>query len=71
LKKTPLQAIIVVSSLGIQFAVSLSIGFIVGSYLDDRFRTGQLFLIIGLLIGIGAGIMGAARLIKPFLIEDK
>jgi F0F1-type ATP synthase assembly protein I len=71
LNKTPLQAIVIVSSLGIQFAVSLSIGFIVGNYLDDRFHTDQLFMIIGILVGIGAGIMGAARLIKPFLIEDE
>ncbi|OEH85435.1 hypothetical protein BHU72_04935 [Desulfuribacillus stibiiarsenatis] len=65
--KTPLQAIIVVSSLGMQFAISLAAGYYGGSYLDEHFQSGQVFMIIGLLLGIGAGIFAAIKLVKPFL----
>lgn len=67
MEKTPLQAIMVVASLGIQFAVSLTVGYLAGIYLDERFDTGQFFMITGILLGLGAGILGAYRLIKPFL----
>lgn len=67
MEKTPLQAIMVVTSLGIQFAVSLAVGYFAGSYLDDRYATGQFFMITGVFLGLGAGVLGAYRLVKPFL----
>lgn len=65
-----LQAIAIVSTLGVQFALALFLGYLGGNYLDDRFGTGQLFLVIGMFAGVGAGIMGAAKLIQPFILED-
>ncbi|WP_176719912.1 AtpZ/AtpI family protein [Desulfuribacillus alkaliarsenatis] len=65
--KTPLKAIVLVTSIGIQFAAAIVIGVLIGSYLDGRFGTGQLFMVMGVFLGLAAGLLGAAKLIKPFL----
>ena len=65
-----LYALVIVSSLGFQFALSLILGYLLGSYLDARFASGQIFSMMGLLAGVTVGGLGAVKLIKPLLSED-
>lgn len=67
--KNPIQAMVVVTTLGVQFAISLLFGYYLGSYLDQKFQTGQLFMAIGVFLGIGTGVVGAIKLVKPFLSD--
>lgn len=69
MKNKPLQAFAVISTLGLQFAFAVVLGFYLGSWLDEKLASGQLFVIIGVLAGVFAGFLGAYKLIKPFLEE--
>ncbi len=69
LTKSPFKAIVVISSLGIQFAACLFAGYFVGSYLDRYFQTGQLLMVVGVLLGLGAGTYAVVKMVKPFLSD--
>lgn len=51
--------------LGFTIAIPIAIGVIGGNYLDGVVRTGHLFLLLGLLLGLISGIYGAYRLLAP------
>ena len=56
-------------SFGLTVGISVYIlGFLLGSWLDDKFATGQLFTIIGVLLAIFSSF---ARLIHDFMVLDK
>jgi ATP synthase protein I len=50
--------------MGFIIAVPIAIGAIAGNYLDGYLHIGPLFLLLGLLLGLIAGIYGAYRLFK-------
>ena len=52
------------SGLGFTIAIPIVLGTILGHYLDGQFHTGALFTLLGLLLGLVAGIYGAYRLFK-------
>ncbi len=52
-----LRAFTVASSMAIQFAACIVLGIMGGLYLDEFLGTFPLFLILGLLSGVGAGVM--------------
>jgi ATP synthase protein I len=56
-----------VGQLGLTVAIPIALGAILGSYLDGRFTTGHLFVLLGLLLGLIAGIYGAYRLFSRLL----
>jgi ATP synthase protein I len=52
-----------VGQLGFTIAIPIALLAILGSYLDGRFHTGYLFVLLGLLLGLISGIYGAYRLL--------
>jgi len=58
-----LTALALVGQLGLTMVVPLVVGIWVGSYVDRRLGTKVVFLLVGLLLGLGAGVLGAYRAI--------
>lgn len=56
-----------VGQLGLTIAVPIAVLAILGNYLDGRLNTGHVFVLLGLLLGLIAGIYGAYRLYKTTL----
>jgi ATP synthase protein I len=52
------------SGMGFIIAVPIAIGAIAGNYLDGLLHTGHLLILLGLLLGLISGILGAIRLYK-------
>src|SRR4051812_6958704 len=57
------QAMAIAFQLGLTLAVSVVLGFLAGSFLDSRLATGPLFLIMGSLVGMVAGLYGSVTLV--------
>ncbi len=55
-----------VTSIGLNWAAAILIGLFGGRWVDGRLHTGPLFLLLGLLLGMGAGFWGSLRLLKVF-----
>jgi len=64
---TTFQAVAVASQFGITLAVSVVLGYFVGQWLDDRFKTGVLFILIGVLLGLVGAAMNTVRLYRALL----
>ena len=64
---TPLRAISVASVCGIDIAVLVLGGVLLGSYLDGRFGTSPWLLIVGLFIGLAAGFYTTYRILAPIV----
>lgn len=54
-------------ALGLVIAIPIALGAIGGRYLDGIVHTNNVFLLLGLLLGLIMGIYGAYRLLAPFL----
>jgi F0F1-type ATP synthase assembly protein I len=52
-----------VTQVGLTMLVSIGVGFGIGWFLDHKLATGGLFLIIFILLGVGAGFWSVYRLI--------
>ena len=68
---TTVQALAVASQFGITLAVSVVLGFFVGQWLDDRFKTGILFILIGVLLGLVGAATNTVRLYRNLLRESE
>ena len=55
-----------VGQLGLVIAIPLVLGYLGGTYLDGLTNT-NVFLYLGLLLGLVVGIFGAYRLLSPYL----
>jgi F0F1-type ATP synthase assembly protein I len=42
-----------------------------GHWLDGKFNTGPLWLIIGLILGIAVAVLGVYNMLKPFMEKAK
>lgn len=58
------QALGIVTQFGVTCAVAVWLGYLVGSWLDDRLGTGFLFSLIGALGGMISAITGTIQLMK-------
>lgn len=63
----PLKTIALVGTIGAELAVFTLLGFWVGRWLDNWLGTSPLFLLLGVLGGLGLGIYGVFLLIKPLM----
>ena len=68
---TTVQALAVASQFGITLAVSVVLGFFVGQWLDDRFKTGILFILIGVLLGLVGAATNTVRLYRALLRKSE
>ncbi len=64
---TPLRAMGVAGVCGIDIALSVLTGVLLGSYLDGRFGTSPLLLIVGLFVGLSAGFYTTYRIMAPLV----
>jgi F0F1-type ATP synthase assembly protein I len=55
------------TGMGWAIAISVVLGVVVGNWLDGRFGTHPLFLLIGLVLGLALGLYSAARMLMRFL----
>jgi ATP synthase protein I len=62
----PYKAMALMSAITAQLVGSILFGIFTGRWLDQQFTTEPLFLIIGLLLGLGTGIYAMLRLIQQF-----
>ncbi|WP_163099531.1 AtpZ/AtpI family protein [Peribacillus alkalitolerans] len=62
----PFQAMALMSAILSQLVGTLLIGIFSGRWVDQRFDTEPLFLVVGLLLGLAAGIFFVLRTIRQF-----
>ena len=55
------------TGIGFYIAACILIGVFAGLWLDDKLNTGPLFIILGLLLGLGLAIIGVYRMIRPLM----
>jgi ATP synthase protein I len=65
-KRKPFQAMALMSQIVSQLVGCILIGIFAGRWLDHRWGTEPIFLIVGLLIGIGAGTYSMILSIRKF-----
>jgi F0F1-type ATP synthase assembly protein I len=53
--------------MGFYIAIAIVLGIWGGNWLDEKFSTGPLWLIIGLILGIAVAVLGAYNMLKPFI----
>jgi F0F1-type ATP synthase assembly protein I len=66
-----LQALTLLSQVGITMIVPIIGGIWLGNYLDQLLHTKLLFLLIGILLGVSAGFRNAYRLIMKHQDDGK
>lgn len=64
--KSPFRAMALYSTILSQLAGSVLIGIFLGRWIDGKCQTEPLFLVIGLLSGLAAGILAMLRTIRRF-----
>ncbi|MFD2368444.1 AtpZ/AtpI family protein [Brevibacillus sp. GCM10020057] len=63
----PWRAITLVTLIGVDMAICVVAGVFLGKYLDGLFASNPLFLMIGLLAGLGLGVYSVYRIIRGYL----
>ena len=66
----PFQAMALMSAILSQLVGSVLIGIFFGRWLDNQIGTAPLFLILGLLLGLAAGVYAMLRLVQHFFSGD-
>jgi ATP synthase protein I len=66
----PFQAMALMSAILSQLVGSVLIGIFLGRWMDRMIGTEPLFLIIGLMLGLAAGIFAMLRLVRHFFSGD-
>ncbi|AXI38524.1 hypothetical protein CX649_01995 [Bacillaceae bacterium ZC4] len=67
----PLRAYALMTAILSYLAGSVLVGVFAGRWLDRQLHTEPVFLIIGLLIGLAAGIVAMLRLVQHFFQENE
>ena len=57
--------------MGFYIAIAIVLGIWGGHWLDSKFDTGPLWLIIGLILGIAVAALGVYNMLKPFIDNNK
>lgn len=63
----PWRAITLVTLIGVDMAICVIAGVYLGKYLDGLFAASPLFLMIGLLAGLGIGVYSVYRIVRGYL----
>ena len=51
-------------SIGLEIAIAITLGYLVGDYLDERFGTAPYLLLLFLAFGLGAAVKAVLRVIR-------
>lgn len=65
-----LQALALATTIGMELAISVVLGFYGGRFLDQRFATGPWFMLAGILIGLAVGIAGVFKTLRGFFERE-
>jgi len=68
---TTTQSLAVASQFGVSLAVSVGLGLVAGQWLDGQLHTGLVFTLIGVLVGLIAGITGVVALYRATLRSEE
>ncbi len=63
----PSLSLSTLAGLGLANAFSLVIGLLLGHYLDGRFGTAPVFVLVGLVLGLTLGVVGSFVQIRRYL----
>ncbi|MYL49500.1 hypothetical protein GLV98_08380 [Halobacillus litoralis] len=66
----PFKAMALTSMITSQLAGGPLAGVFLGKWIDGHFSTEPIFLIIGLLLGLGAGTYGTIHLVRTYTGDD-
>ncbi|MEK4027718.1 MULTISPECIES: AtpZ/AtpI family protein [Bacillaceae] len=69
-RKSAFKAMSLYSAVLAQLTGSILIGIFAGRWLDEKWKTEPLFLIIGLLLGLTAGVFSMLKTVNHFNSED-
>ncbi|AGT33729.1 membrane protein [Geobacillus genomosp. 3] len=69
-QRHPFQAMALMSAIVSQLVGSILIGIFGGRWVDNKFDTEPIFLIVGLLLGLTAGVYAMLRLIRQYFSEE-
>ncbi|MDD4238684.1 MAG: AtpZ/AtpI family protein [Desulfotomaculaceae bacterium] len=64
-----LQALALTTTIGMELAITVVLGYFGGRYLDQMFGTGPWLLLTGVLTGLAAGIVSVYKTLQGFLGE--
>ncbi|MBB6176143.1 F0F1-type ATP synthase assembly protein I [Anoxybacillus tengchongensis] len=70
-ERHPFRAIGLMTAISSQLVGSVLVGIFGGRFVDERFSTEPLFLVIGLLLGLSAGVYATIRLIRSFFSGEE
>jgi F0F1-type ATP synthase assembly protein I len=68
--KSPFRAMALYSTILSQLAGSVLSGIFLGRWIDGKCQTEPLFLVVGLLLGLAAGILAMLHTLRRFDSED-
>ena len=68
---TTFQALAVASQFGVTLAVSVVLGYFAGSWLDGTLKTGFIFTLIGVLLGLVGAATNTVRLYRATLRKSE
>lgn len=61
-----LQAMAVTTMIGTEMAVTVTVGFYAGRFLDGKFNTSPWLMVTGILLGVAVGVFGIITIVKRF-----
>ena len=64
------QALALTTTIGIELAIAVVLGYYGGKYLDGRFATGPLLLLAGVLVGLAAGVAGVFKTLQGYFERE-
>ena len=64
------QALALTTTIGMELAITVSLGYYGGKYLDAKFGTGPWFLLAGVLIGLAVGVVGIHKTLQVYFERE-
>ncbi|PKR77747.1 hypothetical protein CEY16_07390 [Halalkalibacillus sediminis] len=69
LNNNPLRGMAITTTILSYLSGSVIVGIFLGRWIDDFLQTPPLFMIIGLLLGLAAGVYGTIRIVQKYFAD--
>ncbi|WP_066633992.1 AtpZ/AtpI family protein [Desulfolucanica intricata] len=69
-KSKALRAMALTSTISVELATTVTLGFLGGRYLDQKLNTDPWLMVTGVLLGVGFGTYGIVQILERFF-KDK